>query len=106
MTTAWSSACESRSERDRLAGKRPYGCSLQSPAWSGEFRNINPAPLFPALDPKLGKLYPLGSFAQRPSEGFIQCDVPEEQFPLYLERIVIVRGIRDLLPAAEKVDRL
>src|ERR1700722_1182684 len=91
-------------QRDRSvigsAGITPsYKVGLQ--AW-----HINPAARLPTAQAQLGQLHSLGSFAQAPAERLLQRDIPQEKFPLDLERVVVFGRARHLLPALEKIDRL
>src|SRR5690554_6612332 len=57
---------------------------------SFQFRNIEPAALFPTLEAEFGQLDAFGPFQQCPRERLIKYDMAQEHFPLYLERIVML----------------
>src|SRR5437762_3040541 len=71
-----------------------------------ERRDINPAPLLPALQGAFHKLDALGALDERIPIGGILDDMSDEHLPLDLEAVVVDLVIRDLLPAAAKIDGL
>ena len=68
--------------------------------------HVDPAPLGPALQSELGQLHAFGAFEQVPLERRVVEQVPDEQFPFDLERVVVDLVVRHLLPAGEEIDRL
>ena len=63
---------------------------MQPPRFQAFFRQLNS----------------LGALKEIPSEGLIIDDVPDEEFPLDFEGIVIARGIGHFLPALKEINRL
>src|SRR4029079_9858339 len=53
-------------------------------------RDIDPAPLLPALEPGLGQLHALGAFHQRPLERCTVVEMADEHLPFRLEAVVVV----------------
>src|SRR5690606_27873687 len=66
--------------------------------------DVDPATLFPGFDSPFGELHAFRAFPQSPAERFVERDVAEEMFPLDLEGVVVIRGIRNFLPAGVKID--
>src|SRR6478609_3199595 len=67
-------------------------------------RDIDPAPLLPALEPGLRQLHALGAFHQRPLERCAVVEMTDEHLPFDLEAIVVVGAVRDLAPGLEEPD--
>ncbi len=79
--------------------ERGHGSHLQC-------RDVDPAPLLPALETGLGELHALGTFQQRPFERRAFVEMADEHLPLGLEAVVVGGAVRHLAPGLEKVDGL
>src|SRR5437868_10226395 len=73
---------------------------------SAEFRDVQPFPLLPALEPEFRELHAARAFHEVPAEPTLARDVPEKELPLRLERVLHRRVVGHFLPAREKIDRL
>src|SRR6266498_3900859 len=77
-------------------------------SWASGFQwgHVEPAPLGPALESQLGKLYAFRAFEQVPAERRVVVQVTDEQLPFDLERVVVVPVVRHFLPCIEKINGL
>src|SRR6266567_6810825 len=99
-----------RSNPDHL-GRKILDCfaslamtTTQASEISGHDRgDVDPAPLFPALQRAFGKLHALDAFEQRELVGRILVDVADEHLPLLLEAVVVADVVRQLLPIAIEI---
>src|SRR5450631_301504 len=54
-----------------------------------ERRDVDPAPLAPALQRRFDQLHALGALGERPAIGRVLGDVADEMLPLDLEAVVV-----------------
>src|SRR5436853_100258 len=96
-----------RTGRRRACRRRPSapGGSRASSASSLEARHVEPFLLLPALQAELRELHALRALEEAPAERPFAGDVPEEQLPLRLERVVVAL-VGHFFPALKEVDRL
>src|SRR3954454_8038497 len=66
-------------------------------------RDVDPAPLLPALQRAFRKLHALGAFQQRIFVRRVLADVPDEHLPLLLEAVIVGRVLRQLLPVGIEI---
>ena len=83
-------------------GVRQHECVCMAALSASSARHVEPAPLGPALQAELGELHALRAFEQVPAERAALDDVPQEQLPLHLERVVVHAIVRHLLPVSKK----